>query len=129
GARAGLRLGAGRRPAGPVRGRGLQDAPAAEHRHRPPPPRGGPRALLRSAAPAAARRHALPPNLRPGVTSSTRCAILAGVSSAGGVVVKARVYVTLKRGVLDPQGKAVCTSLHQLGYREVTDVRVGKYME
>ncbi|MGH9749579.1 MAG: phosphoribosylformylglycinamidine synthase subunit PurS [Candidatus Polarisedimenticolia bacterium] len=42
---------------------------------------------------------------------------------------KARVYVTLKRGVLDPQGKAVCTSLHQLGYREVTDLRVGKYME
>jgi phosphoribosylformylglycinamidine synthase len=42
---------------------------------------------------------------------------------------KARVYVTLKRGVLDPQGKAVCTSLHQLGYREVTDVRIGKCME
>lgn len=42
---------------------------------------------------------------------------------------KARVYVTLKRGVLDPQGKAVCASLHQLGYREVTDVRIGKYME
>jgi len=37
--------------------------------------------------------------------------------------------VTLKRGVLDPQGKAVCTSLHQLGYREVTDVRIGKCME
>jgi phosphoribosylformylglycinamidine synthase len=43
--------------------------------------------------------------------------------------VKARVYVTYKRGVLDPQGKAVCTSLHQLGYREVTDVRIGKFME
>ena len=42
---------------------------------------------------------------------------------------KARVYITLKRGVLDPQGKAVCTSLHQLGYREVTDVRIGKFME
>jgi phosphoribosylformylglycinamidine synthase len=42
---------------------------------------------------------------------------------------KARVFVTLKRGVLDPQGKAVCTGLHQLGYREVTDVRIGKYME
>jgi phosphoribosylformylglycinamidine synthase subunit PurS len=42
---------------------------------------------------------------------------------------KARVYVTYKRGVLDPQGKAVCTSLHQLGYREVTDVRIGKFME
>ena len=44
-------------------------------------------------------------------------------------MINAKVYVTLKRGVLDPQGKAVCTSLHQLGYREVTDVRVGKYME
>jgi phosphoribosylformylglycinamidine synthase subunit PurS len=43
--------------------------------------------------------------------------------------VKARVFVTLKRGVLDPQGKAVCTSLHQLGFREVTDVRVGKAMD
>lgn len=42
---------------------------------------------------------------------------------------RARVYVTLKRGVLDPQGKAVCTSLHQLGYREVTDVRIGKCLE
>ncbi|MFQ5876557.1 MAG: phosphoribosylformylglycinamidine synthase subunit PurS [Acidobacteriota bacterium] len=42
---------------------------------------------------------------------------------------KARIYVTLKRGVLDPQGKTICTSLHQLGYREVTDVRVGKFME
>ena len=39
------------------------------------------------------------------------------------------MFVTLKRGVLDPQGKAVCTSLHQLGYREVTDVRIGKCME
>jgi phosphoribosylformylglycinamidine synthase len=42
---------------------------------------------------------------------------------------KARVYITLKRGVLDPQGKTVCSSLHQLGYREVTDVRMGKYMD
>lgn len=42
---------------------------------------------------------------------------------------KARIYVTLKRGVLDPQGKAVCSGLHQLGYREVTDVRIGKFME
>lgn len=42
---------------------------------------------------------------------------------------KARVYVTLKRGVLDPQGKAVCTSLHQIGYGEVTEVRIGRFME
>lgn len=41
---------------------------------------------------------------------------------------KARVYVTLKSSVLDPQGKAVCHSLHSLGYEEVEDVRLGKYL-
>ncbi len=41
---------------------------------------------------------------------------------------KARVYVTLKSAVLDPQGKAVCHSLHSLGYDEVEDVRLGKYL-
>ena len=42
---------------------------------------------------------------------------------------KARVYVTLKNGVLDPQGKAVAHGLHSLGFAEVEDVRIGKYME
>ncbi|HTN51396.1 MAG TPA: phosphoribosylformylglycinamidine synthase subunit PurS [Anaeromyxobacter sp.] len=42
---------------------------------------------------------------------------------------KARVFVTLKRGVLDPQGSAVNRALHALGYGEVTDVRLGKYIE
>ncbi|MDY7032908.1 MAG: phosphoribosylformylglycinamidine synthase subunit PurS [Thermodesulfobacteriota bacterium] len=41
----------------------------------------------------------------------------------------AKIYVTLKNGVLDPQGKAVQHSLESLGYREVKDVRLGKYME
>ncbi len=41
---------------------------------------------------------------------------------------KAKVYVTLKSGVLDPQGKAVCHSLHSLGYDHVKDVRLGKYL-
>jgi phosphoribosylformylglycinamidine synthase len=41
----------------------------------------------------------------------------------------ARVYVTPKRGILDPQGKAVAGSLHALGFGEVADVRVGKYIE
>jgi len=41
----------------------------------------------------------------------------------------ARVYVTLKRGVLDPQGSAVGRALRTLGYDEVTDVRLGKYIE
>lgn len=42
---------------------------------------------------------------------------------------QARVYVTLKRGVLDPQGKAVARSLKAMGYEETEDVRLGKYIE
>jgi len=42
---------------------------------------------------------------------------------------RARVYVTPKDGVLDPQGKAVQQSLQALGYPEVGEVRIGKYME
>ena len=41
----------------------------------------------------------------------------------------ARVYVTPKEGILDPQGKAVQQALHALGFGEVGDVRVGKYIE
>jgi phosphoribosylformylglycinamidine synthase subunit PurS len=41
----------------------------------------------------------------------------------------ARVYVTPKQGILDPQGKAVQQALHALGFGEVGDVRVGKYIE
>lgn len=43
--------------------------------------------------------------------------------------VLARVYVTLKPGVLDPQGQAVNHALHRLGFPEVTGTRVGKYIE
>jgi phosphoribosylformylglycinamidine synthase PurS subunit len=43
--------------------------------------------------------------------------------------VKAKVYVTLKRGVLDPQGKAIQHSVELLGYRGIADVRQGKYFE
>jgi phosphoribosylformylglycinamidine synthase len=39
----------------------------------------------------------------------------------------ARVYVTPKSGILDPQGKAVQQSLRTLGFDEVTDVRVGRF--
>jgi phosphoribosylformylglycinamidine synthase subunit PurS len=41
----------------------------------------------------------------------------------------AKVYVTPKRGVLDPQGKAVQHALQTLGFTEVGDVRIGKYIE
>jgi phosphoribosylformylglycinamidine synthase PurS subunit len=42
---------------------------------------------------------------------------------------RARVFVTLKAGVLDPAGKAVEKSLHTLGFPEASDVRLGKYVE
>jgi phosphoribosylformylglycinamidine synthase subunit PurS len=42
---------------------------------------------------------------------------------------KVRVTVMVKKGVLDPQGKTILGSLHQLGYKEVTDVKAGKILE
>ena len=42
---------------------------------------------------------------------------------------KAKVHVTLKQGVLDPQGKAVQHALEQLGFDGVNDVRQGKFIE
>ena len=42
---------------------------------------------------------------------------------------KARIEVTLKNGVLDPQGKAVTDTLGRLGFEEVTDARIGKLIE
>ena len=42
---------------------------------------------------------------------------------------KARVHVTLKNGVLDPQGKAIHHSLEVLGFDGVEDVRQGKFIE
>ncbi len=42
---------------------------------------------------------------------------------------KAKVYVTLKPGVLDPQGKAIHHSVELLGYAGIADIRQGKYFE
>jgi len=42
---------------------------------------------------------------------------------------KTRVYVTLKNGVLDPQGKAIHHALEGLGFAGVNDVRQGKLIE
>ena len=42
---------------------------------------------------------------------------------------KVKVYITLKESVLDPQGTAVKNSLHSLSYNEVSDARIGKYIE
>ena len=42
---------------------------------------------------------------------------------------KTRVYITLKNGVLDPQGKAIHHALEGLGFKGVRDVRAGKLIE
>ena len=42
---------------------------------------------------------------------------------------KARIKITLKTGVLDPQGKAIQNALGSLGFSGVNDVRQGKYIE
>ena len=42
---------------------------------------------------------------------------------------KAKVFVTLKPSILDPQGKTITSALHSLGYDTVQDVRQGKYFE
>lgn len=42
---------------------------------------------------------------------------------------KAKVYVTLKSGVLDPQGKAIHHSAELMGYKALSDIRQGKYFE
>lgn len=53
----------------------------------------------------------------------------AATSEAVGQRWQARVEVTLKPVVLDPQGDAVLHGLHQLGFNDVSRVRVGKYLE
>lgn len=42
---------------------------------------------------------------------------------------KAKIHVTLKQGILDPQGKAIEHALDSLGFKHAANVRVGKYME
>jgi phosphoribosylformylglycinamidine synthase len=51
------------------------------------------------------------------------------LSSGKGRAMKARVFVTLKPGVLDPQGKAIHHALEGLGFSGVQDVRAGKLIE
>ena len=42
---------------------------------------------------------------------------------------QAKIVVTLRKSILDPQGKAVEHGIHSLGYRNVEDVRIGKFIE
>lgn len=40
-----------------------------------------------------------------------------------------KVYVTYKDSVLDPQGEAVKGAVHRMGYKEIEEIRIGKYFE
>ena len=42
---------------------------------------------------------------------------------------KAKIHVTLKSGILDPQGKAIEHALATLGFKNASNVRMGKYLE
>ncbi|HOQ68045.1 MAG TPA: phosphoribosylformylglycinamidine synthase subunit PurS [Candidatus Atribacteria bacterium] len=42
---------------------------------------------------------------------------------------RGKVVITLKPGVFDPQGATICNALHALSYREVEEVKTGKYLE
>lgn len=44
-------------------------------------------------------------------------------------MMKAKIYVTLKSGVLDPQGKAIHHSVELMGISQINDIRQGKYFE
>ena len=44
-------------------------------------------------------------------------------------IMKAHIHITLKKGVLDPQGKAIENALKTLGFDEVKNVRQGKFIE
>ena len=45
------------------------------------------------------------------------------------MTMRARVFVTLKPSVFDPQGRTIAEALHSMGYAGVGDVRQGKYFE
>jgi len=42
---------------------------------------------------------------------------------------KAKIYVSLKEGILDPQGKTIRAALEKMGYKNLEDVKVGKFIE
>lgn len=52
-----------------------------------------------------------------------------GAASYNRRFMKARVYVSMKPTVLDPQGQTICAALNGLGHKEIVSVRQGKYFE
>ncbi len=63
------------------------------------------------------------------VTADYSDRILAQLNAKAAWPMKTRIFVTLKNGVLDPQGKAIHHSLEGLGFSGVSDVRAGRLIE
>jgi phosphoribosylformylglycinamidine synthase subunit PurS len=63
------------------------------------------------------------------LAAAAACRHMARILPGPGDSMKTRVYVTLKNGVLDPQGKAIHHALEGLGFDGVNDVRQGKLIE
>jgi len=59
----------------------------------------------------------------------TALAVRNSLRRSGGLKMKANVYVTLKNGVLDPQGRAVMDALGSLDFKELKDLRIGRFIE
>ncbi len=111
-ARAGVRVGAAKRDAVVRRQGRFQDPAAGRYRRDGRPEAGRCRARVRPRDAAAPRRRHFRTSL-----------------SGGSRLMKARVFVTLKPSVFDPQGHTITEALHQMGYGGVDDVRQGKYFE
>jgi len=51
------------------------------------------------------------------------------INSLTKILYKSRIKITLRKSILDPQGKAVEHSIESLGYKNIKDTRIGKYIE
>ena len=63
------------------------------------------------------------------ITEDLRCSAITMHAGSVRTIMKAKVYVTLKPSVLDPQGKAIKHSVELLGFNGISDIRQGKYFE
>ena len=116
-ARAGLRVGAAQRDALVRRAARLQGA-AARRRRRHAACCRRPRSSARSISTSSS-----------GTSTTSSTGSFTPVGSEGLSCMRARVFVTLKPSVFDPQGRTIADALHSLGYGGVEDVRQGKYFE
>jgi phosphoribosylformylglycinamidine synthase PurS subunit len=82
--------------------------------------------ILTIAAPPVPYRPLLPPSIH---FHQTDFSLIVFSQDFYNQIMKARVYVSMKPTILDPQGQTICSALRSLGHREIASVRQGKYFE